>query len=354
MALDASIFQNIKPVEVDTYGDQQRRQLANSQLAVQNRRGEQEAAAAEREAGMQKLNVIGSAMESISGLDPAARAQAYPQVRNQLVQAGVLKPEEAPEQHDEGFYQSALRQYKQGMEYAKRQNMGAQTAKLYAEAKGEGNKGQGLEAGSSLRKEWTGLPTTKATQDVAQSIERVRNAYQNPSPASDLTMIYSFMKMNDPGSTVREGEFATAQNAASVPERIRNAYNKVMQGERLGEDQRADFANQAEKMYGGQLNAQKTIDSQYAALAGRYGVDPQLVMMKFPDPREFKAAIREEQEKPGFLARLFGGETAEAGAPKRPKAPPGTILMVDPRGRQRFVPEAQKGEAIAAGGSVVE
>lgn len=134
MALDAGIFQNIKPVEFDTYGDQQKRAATLSQMAVQNRRGEQEAAAADREAGMQKLNIIGNALESLSGLDPAARAQAYPQVRNQLVQSGVLKPEEVPEQHNEETYQAALRQYQHGMEYAKQQHLAAQTGLYGAEA----------------------------------------------------------------------------------------------------------------------------------------------------------------------------------------------------------------------------
>lgn len=134
MALDASIFQNIKPVEFDTYGDQQKRAATLSQMANQNRRSEQEIAGADREAGMQKLNIIGNALESISGLTPEQRAQAYPQVRNQLVQSGVLKPEEVPPQHDEVLYQTALRQYQHGMEYAKQQHTQAQTGLFGAEA----------------------------------------------------------------------------------------------------------------------------------------------------------------------------------------------------------------------------
>jgi len=39
--------------------------------------------------------------------------------------------------------------------------------------------------------------------------------------------------MLDPGSVVRESEFATAQNAAGVPDQVRNMYNKVLSGTRL-------------------------------------------------------------------------------------------------------------------------
>jgi len=57
------------------------------------------------------------------------------------------------------------------------------------------------------------------------------------------------MKMLDPGSVVRESEFATAANAAGVPDRIRNQFNRVRTGERLAEKQRADFLNQAGKIF---------------------------------------------------------------------------------------------------------
>ena len=69
---------------------------------------------------------------------------------------------------------------------------------------------------------------------------RIQASASDPSPAGDLALIFNFMKVLDPGSTVREGEFATAQNSAGVPERIRNTANRVLRGERLGTAQRAD------------------------------------------------------------------------------------------------------------------
>ena len=56
------------------------------------------------------------------------------------------------------------------------------------------------------------------------------------------------MKVLDPGSTVREGEFANAQNAAGVPDRIRNLFNNWSKGQRLDEKQRQDFITQAKKI----------------------------------------------------------------------------------------------------------
>ena len=41
-----------------------------------------------------------------------------------------------------------------------------------------------------------------------------------PSGASDIALLYGYMKVLDPGSTVREGEFATASNAGGIPDKI--------------------------------------------------------------------------------------------------------------------------------------
>jgi hypothetical protein len=57
------------------------------------------------------------------------------------------------------------------------------------------------------------------------------------------------MKMQDPGSTINTGEFANAQNAAGVPDRIRNLYNNLVTGARLNPTQRKSFRGQAENLY---------------------------------------------------------------------------------------------------------
>lgn len=98
---------------------------------------------------------------------------------------------------------------------------------------------------NDLRKEFNSLPEVKDFNKVRTSYDKVILAGENPSAAGDISMIFNYMKILDPGSVVREGEFATAQNAAGVPQRVINQYNKIVKGERLSEDQRSDFMNQA-------------------------------------------------------------------------------------------------------------
>ncbi|MGU3330338.1 hypothetical protein ACLBXB_25775 [Methylobacterium mesophilicum] len=94
------------------------------------------------------------------------------------------------------------------------------------------------------------------------------------SPASDISLVFGYMKMLDPGSVVREGEYATAKNAAGVPERVLNAYNKALNGEFLSTDQRKDFLGQASELYGTARKTAEGVAERYRNLATSYGADP--------------------------------------------------------------------------------
>lgn len=92
---------------------------------------------------------------------------------------------------------------------------------------------------------------TAASKDftiIGNSFARIEAVANDPSPAGDLALIFNFMKMLDPNSVVRESEFANAQNTGSVPDNVWNAYNRVLNGQKLGET-RDDFLNQARNLF---------------------------------------------------------------------------------------------------------
>jgi len=66
----------------------------------------------------------------------------------------------------------------------------------------------------------------------------------------DMALIFNFMKMLDPGSTVREGEFASAQNTTGIPDRILNLREQLLAGTRLSENQRAAIRKQSSGLFG--------------------------------------------------------------------------------------------------------
>jgi hypothetical protein len=125
------------------------------------------------------------------------------------------------------------------------------------------------EAERNFRNEYN--DRTKVYQDVKASYGRVLSS--DDSAVGDLSLIFGYMKMLDPGSVVREGEFATAQNAAGVPERVMNTYNRIVSGERLNSDQRKAFKGQAEQLFkqAGQQEAQ--VRSGIERIAKGYGLN---------------------------------------------------------------------------------
>jgi hypothetical protein len=143
-------------------------------------------------------------------------------------------------------------------------------------------------AEQKLRKEFTGL--SKEFRVVRDSFERIKASAKDPSAAGDLALIFNYMKVLDPGSTVREGEFATAQNAAGVPERIRAKYEQIISGERLSDPTRKDFLNRAGKLFDSQDSIHKKRENTFRGIAKESKLNPKTVVIDLNAP-EFEEEI---------------------------------------------------------------
>lgn len=146
---------------------------------------------------------------------------------------------------------------------------------------------------------------------------KVRDAYgrilsTDATAAGDLALIFNYMKMLDPGSVVREGEFATAQNSAGIPERIRAQYNRVKSGERLTETTRADFLQQAKNLYETQADSQSYLEAEYKTYAEEYGFKPSRIVTNYGTPIEDKLLkIKLESMTLNELATLDASQYSE-------------------------------------------
>jgi hypothetical protein len=125
------------------------------------------------------------------------------------------------------------------------------------------------EAESKFRREYS--DQTKVYQEVKSAYGRVLAS--EDTAVGDLSLIFGYMKMLDPGSVVREGEFATAQNAEGVPERILNIYNRVRTGERLSPSQRSSFKGQAGKLYETAQTQEGQVRQGIERIAKGYGLN---------------------------------------------------------------------------------
>ena len=125
---------------------------------------------------------------------------------------------------------------------------------------------------SKLRAEY--LKRTQEFTTTQTAFQRITAAAKDQTGASDIAMVYGFMKMLDPTSAVREGEYATAENAAGIPAQVRTMWNKVVDGQRLDPTTRRDFLQQASRQYAEQRTGYDQIRTQYEQLAEQYGFDP--------------------------------------------------------------------------------
>jgi hypothetical protein len=133
-----------------------------------------------------------------------------------------------------------------------------------------------------LRNEFVDL--SKNFIEVRDAFSRIQAVAQNPSPQGDIAMVFNYMKMLDPRSTVREGEAATVANAAGVPDIWRNLYNRVLTGQTLGPPQRTDILSQARNLFDAQLRVFEPVQTQFAAMAERRGLDVRNVILDLNIP----------------------------------------------------------------------
>ena len=170
-----------------------------------------------------------------------------------------------------------------------------------------------------LRREF--ITQTKTFQDVRDAYARVQTvAKAEPSAAGDMALIFSFMKMLDPGSVVREGEFATAQNAAGVPERVQNLWNRLLRGERLNPTQREDFTTQARRLFEAQHRSHAVMSRSFRDTATRMGLNPDSVVL---DLGEGAVPGSTAPAAPAPGAATPGSAPAPASPNRSPAAPTG-------------------------------
>ena len=218
--------------------------------------------------------------ETFGKLSEAGRAEAMAPITLRKESAEVVskelenkfKPEKIAA--DLGLTKAQTEQAKAAVaaSRAAEKKSGAESERALAEAR---QMGAGVipldkrpEAEAKFRKEYS--DQTKGYQEVKSAYGRILSS--EDSAVGDLSLIFGYMKMLDPGSVVREGEFATAQNAAGVPDRVLNLYNRVASGERLNKSQRQSFKGQADKLYKTAGTQEETVRNGIGRIATGYGL----------------------------------------------------------------------------------
>jgi hypothetical protein len=161
---------------------------------------------------------------------------------------------------------------------------------------------------------------------IRDAYSKIQGAARSQTGPGDISLVYGYMRMLDPGSTVREGEFATAQNAGGVPERIRAYWNKLVSGERLDPKVRQQFVDEAGKIYGqSRADYLKTRD-MYSGIATRSNMDPRNVVIDL------------EPATPAPAAPKGRAPTGATGIPNPIVGPGQQVEVKAPNGKTYYFP----------------
>lgn len=146
--------------------------------------------------------------------------------------------------------------------------------KFYLGPRPNRNEGEGREftQEKNIRAEYT--TASKPFEELRQHWTRLNAAHNQKDGPGDIALVYSFMKMLDPTSVVRETEFATAETAGGVPERIWQLYNRVRAGERLPDEVRDGFLQQGARQFDGIARNQVEVEQRFRNLATANGLNP--------------------------------------------------------------------------------
>jgi hypothetical protein len=96
-----------------------------------------------------------------------------------------------------------------------------------------------------IRKEWQGR--SKMYSELQGTFNTLQASAQSANGPGDIALITGFMKMLDPGSVVRETEFATARDTAGLFTQLQNRLEKAQNGQLLSPKQRNEYVALSQK-----------------------------------------------------------------------------------------------------------
>jgi Spy/CpxP family protein refolding chaperone len=168
------------------------------------------------------------------------------------------------------------------------------------------------------------------TLDQGNAITKSFNV-KTQNPYDDQALIFSFMKVLDPGSVVREGEFKTAQNNSSLLNSIGANWQNAMTGTgMLLPEQRQKILDSMNNLYKQKMSQYSDLTNQYASAGAKLGFDDPSLFLDYT-PEYFSKNSSNVSSSTGM-----GGSTV------RVQAPDGSIYEVDQSDLQAALNEGGK------------
>lgn len=196
-----------------------------------------------------------------------------------------------------------------------------------------------------LSEDYADDDTTKRTTLLKESLGKIQSSGKSKTGPGDLSMIFQYMKMLDPGSVVRETEFKAAAESGSMfeymdslkekglalPSWLMRTGQKIDPGQKgafLLPNQRRQFLKEAGGLYGAQLDSQQAVEDRY-----RRDADA----IEAPYDRIFTSPVAKEREALKAYQEAMAAEEEKEAAAKEEDGKKVTEVDPDSEGLKQMI-----------------
>jgi hypothetical protein len=172
----------------------------------------------------------------------------------------------------------------------------------------------------ALNKEYA--TRTKSYDESLRLNSVIKDSAAANTGAGDLALINTFMKMLDPGSVVRESEFAQAQDTAGLIGKLTATATRVANGQILTPDQRKEFSGLANQYMEAATKNEEKVRAGLQFMVKSYGLNADNVFGTMADgttktaapaPAAAGSSLRDfiKSKWPGEVAKIDALSDAE-------------------------------------------
>lgn len=212
-----------------------------------------------------------------------------PRFNREAVINSAIDPYKMEAQGTQQNYQNVLERYKL-ISDAERMKKLSDIENIKAKIEGQKLSKQGKESGLQEWKAQTALvqDSAQALKEPTQRMRDVETAYQkitrsaDPSKvwktgAGEVASLYNFIKMLDPGSTVREGEVTLTSNASPILQQVANLNNRFSKGQKIPQEVKSEMIELAKQAYTEEATVYNKLRDQHVNYLTKAGINPTLV-----------------------------------------------------------------------------
>lgn len=157
---------------------------------------------------------------------------------------------------------------------------------------------QGVSVSNQYEKESKNFIERNASRNQILALTQTKDDDVERTPQEDFDLVYAYYKFLDPGSTVRETEFANLERLGSVGRRIQKIIPKWRKGRLLTDEQVKEIRSSMEKQFSGFADEQRTRYDRFSRLLSESNLDPNLFLQNYTkDQSTEKPTPKENQDE---------------------------------------------------------